>query len=172
MTVADIKNLEPGAKGIEVGGSLKLIYEPKARFNPINKKKEYNQFCVLDDGDDSIGMSLHGIELPESNKGKVVSVKNASLRSYMDAKNKSQLILDVTPPEGAVVLREVTTESTEPIKKEAPLVTLSKILGEVADFMTLPSSVNMIKAVKDAGWTSEDLRAIMITVFLDSKRGN
>lgn len=177
MNMREVKGLETGTKGVEITGEITRIFPTKVRTNPISKHKETNQFVLVSDGTTTVGVNLVNIKVDDTFVGKDITVKNGSVRTYEDAKGKEQMVLDVISPGASIITPEASTVSHDveeiqldkPERKPSDQV-LSELLGKAADLLTTAPAVGMLKLVKDAGWTSEDLRSVMISMFIEARR--
>lgn len=183
MNVTQIKSLTKITKGVEVTGQITKIFNVKEHDGQYGKYT--TQSFVIEDSTDDILCSLYSKKLSEDYLNKVVTLSNATARTYKDKEENTQHIVDVKKgsnmffaegEEGADELEAVdvdtTTKSERKVTKKPTFGELMlTCTAEIASVLTSKEFKKTWHEMSGPELTSEDIRAFIISNIISKQRG-
>ena len=172
MKISDVMLLNDGTPGIEVTAKLVRVYES------TSYNGSYGPFTVqnleIDDNTGKITCSLFNKTVPENALGQIVTILNGNKGSYKD-KPKLEVKKD-----GRIVIRNSrNVDEQEPNAEEVPEPEtreermsrlLADCLQEAEAFFKCPEISPLLEYAKGEGWSSEDVRAVLISRMIENSR--
>lgn len=171
MDCGVLKTTDRESPNINVAGAIRKVYEARTFAG------RQTQFFVLGDPTGDIGVKISEAPFKDSHIGCQVEINNAIWTSYFDkVKKKQNWILDATKA-------EVKYEHPDRVERPQPahktdLVEFEKKQEEQMErCMKLATMILLNQALADdlalakkMGWTSEDLRTLAVSFFIEINR--
>ena len=169
MTLAELKKVDAGTKGINVKGKISGVWP--AKNGPYGK----TQFFLLSDGTETIGVQAKEVTLTDADKGTEIEIIGGTWRSY-ESKGKTNFILEIPKSRTSElkmgVKSAVTTsspvvaEDSEDLKlhifneyKEAMVSALELLNDDVIS--------KMLAACKEKGWDTVNVTAVAASLWIE-----
>jgi len=180
MNIKQILELDVGLAGISVAGRLKVVMPERKHTGQYGEFT--TQFVVIEDETGSLPVKVYEKILPQESKGKVVKVTSAKITSYTNKNNELVKQLDVGKKSGIEVVEETDVKEAkeegdktmsgvkELPKKKTFEATCVEAFAEVEAALCCEEGKAMLKACTDAGWSSEDTRAMFISRLIEHSR--
>ena len=181
MKIKDVLALDVGITGFSVEAFVLNVYDVKELTGAYGEFKKQSIKLCDPDTDDTIFVRLSGGFLTKEDVTKPITITNLTLTSYKDEKQldtnkKSTVGVDRTAKltTNATTVRETTVVTAKPESITVPK-TFAEIVDEaIVDVKIILDNPNLALLLENytvAGkWSSEDLRAMLISRLINKER--
>ena len=169
MTLAELKKVDAGTKGINVKGKISGVWP--AKNGPYGK----TQFFLITDGTETIGVQTKEVTLTDADKGTEIEIIGGTWRSY-ESKGKTNFVLEIPKSKSselkmgaksaATAQKPAAAEDMEDLKlqifneyKESMVSALELLSDEVIS--------KMLITCKEKGWETANVTAVAASLWIE-----
>ena len=169
LDLATLKHSTNESSGINVHGVIVNVYPAKTF------KGHTSQFFTMRDDTGMIGAKISDNPFTQDHIGCDIEINNATWTSYYKD-NKQNWYLDALKadvkyqaPKDAVKPTALTKKSPEDFDKKM-MADIAKYMEISTALLTDPTIAKGLSLVVDSGFSSEDMRTIAISLFIEANR--
>ena len=179
MNIKQALELDNGVSGIALGARIVKVLPPKSHTGAYGSFT--TQYIVVADDSGEVLVKITEKTVGDSYTNAMVTIGGAKLVKYTKG-GEEKSMLEV-PSKGTFELGGPHSAETKPTATEKPVAKEPKVVAKVSFEDILPEAIKetnsiindielgrVLTAAKDNGWSSEDVRSILISRMIEKAR--